>query len=149
MQLPSGTPAPPFTVSTLDNRVITQQTFRGHVLLLDIWATWCPPCQMTTPIMERLAEKFGSKSVYVLGISVDDADTAGQVPDFVKSHHVRYTVASSPDQNKAIGRAYNVRGIPAIYLIDKHGRVRWCCTGIVDDEEQRLTAMIQQLAAEK
>lgn len=149
MQLQPGTPAPPFSVSTLDNRAITQQTFQGHVLLLDIWATWCPPCRMTTPIMEHLAEKFGPKGVYVLGISVDDPDTADQVPSFVKSHGIRYIVASSPDQNAAIKAAYHVHGIPALYLIDKHNRVRWCGTGYASDEEERLAPMIRQLIAEK
>ncbi len=122
--LRAGTKAPNFTVPTLDGKSFTlKDCFKkpGKVVLLDIWATWCPPCRMEIPHLIKLQKKYANKGVVIVGVAID-ADK-GDVKSFAKKQKINYTVCHDPNA-KTVGKSYQVQGIPATYIIDKKGVIR-------------------------
>ena len=136
--LPTGSAAPAFTVKTLDGKPLALKALRGKVVLLDIWATWCPPCRAATPMLQSLHQKFGDKGLQVIGLSVDDESSVAQVPAFKKQFKVTYTLSTGAQTNQKVGQAYNAQGIPSVYLIDQKGVVRWSQSGYDSQGEERL-----------
>jgi len=147
--LPAGTAAPAFATKTLAGRPLTLKSLRGHVVLLDFWATWCGPCRMATPTLESLHRKFGGRGLRVVGMSVDDAHSVGAVPAFIRQFGITYTVTVSPAANQAAARAYHAQGIPSQYLIDKKGVVRWSQSGFSPSEGTALSSLIAKLQGER
>ena len=147
--LPAGKPAPPFATMTVDGKPLSLKSLRGQVVLLDMWATWCGPCRMATPMLQSLHRKFGGKGLKVVGFSVDD--TPALVKPFQKQMKLTYTMAANPDANPQIAQTYNAGAIPDLYLIDRKGIVRWSQTGFdaqhPQEEEQKLTQKIKALLA--
>lgn len=146
--LAAGTKAPAFTTTTIDGKHFSLASLRGHVVLLDFWATWCGPCQMATPTLESLSKTYKSKGLRVVGISVDDPSTAGQVKGFMKHFGITYTISASPAANAAAARRYNANGIPSQYVIDKKGIVRWSQAGYAPGEGVELARLITKLNKE-
>ncbi|MGI6296298.1 MAG: TlpA family protein disulfide reductase [Armatimonadota bacterium] len=124
-----GTKAPDFSLKDLDGKTFTlADNFKapGKVVLLDIWATWCPPCRAEIPHLIKLQTKYKDKPVVIVGVAVDERKT--DVESFAKKNKINYVVC--PDERgKAIGDKYSVRGIPATYIIDKKGVIRYVHSG--------------------
>ncbi len=154
-----GAPPPPLAVGTRAPAIRTQTVnshgalslsrLRGKVVLVDYWATWCGPCQMATPTLQALHRKFSPKGLVVLGMDTDAPNTVRNVPAFLKHFGVTYPVAVLSAANIQSAKAYNVDGIPAQFLIDKKGIVRWSQSGFAPGEGQMLSALIARLLAEK
>ncbi|BDI30404.1 thioredoxin [Capsulimonas corticalis] len=147
--LPAGTKAPAFTTRTISGAPLSMQSLRGKVVLMDFWATWCGPCRMATPTLQSLHKKFAAKGLKVIGVSIDDPNTLDQVKPFMKTAGVTYTISATPASNMKAAQKYNVSGIPAMFLIDKKGYVRWSQAGYGEGEEAGLSVMIKKLLAEK
>ncbi len=144
-----GQPAPAFATVTTKGRPLTLASLRGHVVLMDYWATWCGPCKMAMPTLEALHRRFASQGLRVVGISVDDASTVGSVPRVVKRLGVHYTIAASPQDDIQAAQDYDAEAIPDQFLIDKKGVIRWAQDGFSPAEGPQLSALIQRLLAEK
>ena len=128
--LAAGTAAPAITTKTINGgRSISLHGLRGKVVLVDYWATWCPPCRAATPGLVLLHKQFAKKGLVVLGMDVDEANTVSQVKPFLKQYGITYPVAVRSASNVASAQAYHVTGIPAQYVIDKKGIVRWSQSG--------------------
>ncbi|MDQ2687312.1 MAG: TlpA family protein disulfide reductase [Armatimonadota bacterium] len=147
--LPAGTPAPAFATRTVDGKPLSLKSLRGHVVLLDFWATWCGPCRIATPTLEALHRKYGARGLRVVGLSVDDKSTVAQVKPTMKQLGITYTISAVPAVNGKAAAAYRVDGIPSQYLIDKKGVVRWSQAGFAPGEGKSLGVLIQKLLAEK
>ena len=104
---------------------------------------------MATPTLESLHRQFGRQGLAVVGLSVDQADSIAQVKPFVKESGMTYLVSAVPQANARAQYAYNARGLPAQYLIDKKGVVRWSQMGFAPGEGTELAARIRKLLAEK
>jgi thiol-disulfide isomerase/thioredoxin len=110
---PSGPTGP---VRTLDD-------YRGKVVLVNVWATWCGPCRQEAPTLEKLYQEYGPKGFKIVAISVDDGPGAEQkVRDFVKEFGLTFDILH--DGTGAIERAYQVSGYPENFVIDRHGVIR-------------------------
>lgn len=109
-------PAPDFTLTDLQGRKFSLKDFRGKVVFLDFWATWCPPCVVSVPEVESLSTDYKGKKVEVISISMDDSAEA--VRYFMQTHPISSRLALS---NREIEFAYRIRGIPAFYIIDQEG----------------------------
>jgi len=121
--------APDFTLSDNRGHATTLSSLRGKVVVLEFWATWCPPCRESVPELNAVYEKFKGKNVEFLGISLDKGSEApSAVRDFVTEHAVSYPVVFD-DQN--VNRLYGVSGIPAIFIINKDGKVVKSFTGFI------------------
>lgn len=117
---------PTFAVATRDGRVLTQDSLRGRVVLVNVWATWCMPCRAEMPALRQLAAAWASGSVVVLGLSVDRGP-ASDVDRFLAERAITYPVAIVGDE---ILRAFGgVRAYPTSFLIDRAGVVRHTVVG--------------------
>jgi peroxiredoxin/Cu/Ag efflux protein CusF len=117
---PASFQAPDFTLPTLSGGTIRLADFRGKVVLLNFWATWCVPCRMEMPALEALYQRHKDAGLAVLAINLDTLSTAG-VEAFVQEVMVTFPVALDPSWS--IARGYRVLGLPTTYLIDRAGNV--------------------------
>ncbi len=104
---------------------------RGHPVLLDFWATWCGPCQMEVPIVDRIAQRYGSQGLTVVGVNT--SDEAGNAAPYAKRHHLSFPIAYDEGQHAAA--AYGVETLPTLVLISKTGEVVAVHRGIASDSE--------------
>jgi peroxiredoxin len=118
---PAPTAAPhDFTVPSPDGASLTLAGYRGRVVLLNFWATWCVPCREEMPAMERLYQRFKDRGLVVLAVSVDAPGSSAVVP-FAKELGLTYPIGLDPKM--ALARQYGVRGLPASFLLDRTGAV--------------------------
>ncbi len=111
--------APDFTLANPDGRKVSLKDFRGKVVFLNFWATWCEACRDEMPSMQRLYREFKDKGFEIVGVNVKDkrADALA----FVKKLQVTYPIVLDPDGE--VGLLYGAFGMPLSYLIDKKGMV--------------------------
>jgi cytochrome c biogenesis protein CcmG/thiol:disulfide interchange protein DsbE len=122
-----GTPAPDFTVQDSDRKVSLDQ-LRGKVVVLNFWATWCPPCIEEMPSLVQMQQKMKGKGVEVLAISVDADRNAYN--DFLKQHNVDLLTVRDADQKS--NNLYGTFKFPETYIIDRQGVLRRKFIGPID-----------------
>lgn len=114
-----GEMAPDFTVQDSDKKVTLSQ-FRGQVVLVNFWATWCPPCVEELPSLMYLQEKLRSRGIIVLGISIDvDGDAYHR---FIAQHGINFLTVRDPEQR--VSSVYGTSGWPETYIVDRQGVLR-------------------------
>lgn len=135
--------APAFVTTTLDGRRWSLAEHRGQVVLLNFFATWCPPCRAEMPDLVDLAQAYQPKGVAVLGLSLDEGG-AGVVQPFVQRYRLSFPVAlADPSSEIAAG----ITGIPVTLLLDRSGRIARHYVGRISPEQVR--ADLDALLAEK
>ncbi len=136
-----GATAPDFILKDIEGREVRLSGFRGKVVLIEFWATWCPPCKATVPELKALYNRYGDKGLVVLGIAVDeDAAAAPKLLNFSREQGINYTTVLGTE---AVERAYHVSSIPMMYLIDKQGKIRSSYMGYMDNFEARMSGEIE------
>lgn len=116
--LGKGVPAPSFTFPGLDGKKISLTDYRGKIVFLNIWATWCAPCVAEMPSMEKLYQELKDEDFEILAVSVDESG-AEAVSPFVEKHKLSFPVLS--DTGGKIKDLYQTTGIPESFIIDKDG----------------------------
>jgi peroxiredoxin len=114
-----ATPAPDFTVPTLTGGSLRLADFRKRVVLLNFWATWCPPCREEMPSMERLYQRYRDRGFTVLALSIDRNVAA--IPGFVEGFRLTFPIGLDPEA--AVAKVYRVRALPTTVLIDRVGQI--------------------------
>jgi cytochrome c biogenesis protein CcmG/thiol:disulfide interchange protein DsbE len=137
--------APDFTLKTLDGQEIALSQFKGKVLLLDFWATWCGPCRESTPHFIQLYKAHRESGFELIGMSVDKGDDK-VVRNFVRSMDIPYPIVIAPEE---VVKNYRVTGIPTTFLIDKEGKIRERTAGFNSAIAQQMAAKIADLTSEK
>ncbi len=122
----AGDPAPDFTLSDIHGKQHRLSDYRGKVVLLNFWATWCGPCLAEMPSMESLKNKLKDEKFVILAVSIDKGDL-GSLKEFSKKKRYSFTVLHSPDGS--IQGLYNPGVIPTSFVIDKSGTVFSRITG--------------------
>jgi thiol-disulfide isomerase/thioredoxin len=144
--LANGTDAPEFTARDKNGNSVSLSSFRGKVVVLDFWATWCRPCQESLPNTEKVAEEFQDKGVVVLAVNVWDTNDAflNWLPQHPEYKAINFVIDPSADDNQGIAKAlYNVKGIPTQYVIDAQGKVAGSfVVGSREDLERAVSAAL-------
>lgn len=130
-----------FEVTLLNGRRFRLSAQRGKVVLMNIWATWCPPCREETPELVALYNQYKDRGLVILGVSVDEQGESVVRP-FVKEFNISYPIYIDED-NTVMDKYGPVMGIPTSYLIDKKGYIRYFALGAMTKKE--LEPRIQQL----
>ena len=129
-----GSDAPDFTVHDSDHSVTLSQ-FRGQVVVLNFWATWCPPCIEETPALVRMQARMKDRGVVVFAVSIDADDTAYH--KFLKDYSVNMVTVR--DEARKASNLYGTFGWPESYVIDRHGVIRRKFIGAVDWTSPEIT----------
>jgi thiol-disulfide isomerase/thioredoxin len=141
-----GQPAPAFATASLGKTAAVRlEDYRGKVVYLDFWASWCGPCRLSLPWMEELRREFAPAGFEVIAVNVDEAPADGL--RFLARHPVSYPVAG--DAQGAIAALYDVSDMPSSYLIDRAGTVRLVHRGFNRDDAPRLREAVARLVAEQ
>lgn len=115
-----GTPAPNFTLQTLDGKDISLADFRGKAVLVNFWATWCGPCKIETPWLVELQNQYGSQGLQVVGVAMDDSGK-DEIAKFAKDMGVNYPVLMGKE---AVGDAYGgVPALPESFFVGRDGKI--------------------------
>ncbi len=144
-----GSQAPGFNaidMSRTDGSLKTLSDYRGKVVLLNIWATWCGPCREEMPSMEQLHKAFDGQGLAVVAVSVDNRDMDKAIRDFVKEFSLTFDVLH--DREELFRAVYPYRAVPETYVIDKSGTVRRKWIGPDDWNSESNRKFIAQLLAE-
>jgi len=117
---PARTPAPDWELTDLNNKLVKFSAFRGHVLIVDFWATWCVPCRVEIPHFVELQKQYRDKGLTVIGVSLDEQGPE-VVKKFLKRFDVTYPVVIG---NEKVVEAYGrIDAIPTTFVIDRQGRI--------------------------
>jgi thiol-disulfide isomerase/thioredoxin len=135
-----GRKAPDFVLRTIDgNETFSLKDLRGNVVVLDFWASWCPPCRRSLPVLAAMEERL--KGLKVLAVNIDDDRANGM--EFLRRHRIKVTALY--DQEKTVVRKYDVLEMPSALIIDKHGVVRFVHTGYSQDDLEQFKKQIEGL----
>jgi peroxiredoxin len=135
-----GDPAPEFSIVADGGRAVSRSSFGGRLLVLNFWATWCPPCISEMPSLSRFQEQFASSGVVVLGISVDRSERAYR--RLLDKRKVAFLTARDPEAR--VSASFGTYKYPETYLIDRNGKVVQKIIGAADWSD---TAMVNQIKA--
>jgi thiol-disulfide isomerase/thioredoxin len=135
--VPIGEIAPDWTLKDTEGKEHTLSKYRGKIVIMDFWATWCPPCREAMPGVQKLHEKFKDRGVVAFGMNCwESADPA----TYMKENGFTYTTLVQADP---VAQAYQVSGIPTFYVIGPDGRVLFSFVGFDPSLEERIGQIIE------
>ena len=119
-----GREAPDFSLPLTDGSVLKLSNYRGKIIILDFWATWCGPCKMEIPGFINIMDKYSDRGVVIIGVSLDANLTMEQLAAFGRKMGINYQIGM-PEDNEAISYQYGgIGSIPTTFTIDRQGRIR-------------------------
>jgi len=127
-----GSEAADFQLKDLEGREIHLKSLRGNVVLLNFWASWCGPCRLEMPVIEKLHQQFHGKGLRVFGVNDEDIDT---IRDYVAEHE--YSFPTLVDTNQQAMSLYRIRGIPTMVVIDREGKIAQYRLGLSRESDLR------------
>jgi cytochrome c biogenesis protein CcmG, thiol:disulfide interchange protein DsbE len=137
----SGGATPPLALEDLQGRVHDLAGYRGKVVLVNFWATWCEPCRAEMPSMERLRGSLAGQPFEVLGVNM--AEPLSRIEKFTSMLPVSFTLLR--DRDGATAKAWRARVLPASFLVDRDGRIRYYVYGEVDWSSDAVRAKVAEL----
>jgi thiol-disulfide isomerase/thioredoxin len=117
---PTDDKAPDFALKSFDGKTVKLSDYKGKVIIIDFWATWCPPCRKGIPDLISIQNDY-KKDVVIIGISLDGEKTLKDVPGFVKSYGINYPIVYGDD--KVVAAYGGIEGIPTAFIVDKKGNI--------------------------
>ncbi len=139
-----GSRAPNFKAKQLgSSNFRTLSDYKGQVVLLNVWATWCPPCQVEMPSIEKLYRSYGPKGLKVVAVSIDDAVSEDSIRAFARDYGMSFEVLHDP-QGK-IEQQYQTTGYPETFVIGRDGVIRKKWIGAADWSSEGNRALVAQL----
>jgi cytochrome c biogenesis protein CcmG/thiol:disulfide interchange protein DsbE len=144
-----GIKAPNFEALTLDEQEQRKKTladYKGDVVLLNVWATWCAPCRAEMPSMEQLHRAYAEKGLKVVAVSIDDPNTQEGIREFAREFNLTFEVLHDPVGS--IQRIYQTTGVPETIIIGRDGVIRNKMVGAVDWYSASNRKLIERLLAE-
>ncbi len=133
-----GMPAPEFSLQTVDGQTLSLSDLRGKAVMVNFWATWCPPCRAEMPDMQQVYAERGSSDIAILAVNVQEA--AELVNQFVARYGLKFPILMDPSGN--VFTAYRVSSLPTSYFVDREGRIASVNVGALNRQ-----GMVKQLDA--
>ena len=141
-----GRPVPEYRAVTLSGDSVSLADARGRVLLLNVWATWCHPCREEIPVLQALHERYASRGLQLVGVSVDARGEEDTIREFATDFRMTYPLWLDPDER--VQSAFFAIGVPATFLIDRAGILRWRHIGPVRANDSTLVRALERALAE-
>ena len=144
-----GTKAPDFTAFTLDSvpREKHLSDYRGQVLMINVWATWCLPCRVEMPSIEALNKSYAQKGLKIVAVSIDDPGTDAGIRAFIKQYGLSFEVLHNP--KGAISDLYDITGYPETFIVGKDGLIRKKLMSATDWNSPDARALMDRLLSEQ
>ena len=120
VDIPSVDKAPDFALKSFDGKTVKLSDYKGKVVIIDFWATWCPPCRKGIPDLISIQNEY-KNDVVIIGISLDSEKTLKDVPGFVKSYGINYPIVYGNE--KVVTDYGGIQGIPTAFVVDKKGNI--------------------------
>src|SRR5271168_582135 len=137
-------PAPAFTLTTLNGESATLSQYKGQVVMLNFWATWCGPCQQEMPLLDAMYKKYKPAGFTLIGVNVDK--DAPPVKQLLERKPVSYPVLLDPANQ--VSKAYHVDEMPSSVIIDRKGQIRFVHRGYKPGDENEYQDLIRKLIRE-
>ncbi|HEX5732318.1 MAG TPA: TlpA disulfide reductase family protein [Blastocatellia bacterium] len=137
-------PLPALTLMDFDGKAVAPDEFKGNIVVLDFWATWCGPCIVEIPGYNKLQEKYASKGVKVVGVTMVSG-ASKEVKPFVERYKMKYTILMGDDEQ---AYEFNIIGFPTTYLVTRDGKIFAKYVGAGPGKLTRLESDIQKLLAD-
>ena len=122
-----GFSAPDFTLDLLSSGQITLSNLRGQVVMVNLWASWCPPCREEMPAIENIYQEYKHQGLEVLAVNTTYQDNEAEVAAFVKQYGLTFPILL--DKTGAVSNRYQLRGLPSTYFVDRKGVIRSVVVG--------------------
>jgi peroxiredoxin len=132
---------PPLVLKDMNGKSHSLAAYKGKVVLVNFWATWCPPCREEMPSMQRLKEKMAGRPFVMLG--VDSGESPADLEGFLEKVKVDFTILF--DADSAVTRRWKVFALPSSFLIDKQGKVRYVLAGPTEWDGKEAVDLIESL----
>ncbi|MFZ1903956.1 MAG: TlpA disulfide reductase family protein [Steroidobacteraceae bacterium] len=141
---PTGQPAPQFTLGARSGHDVSLAQYKGNVVMLNFWASWCGPCRQEMPLLENIYQKYSKLGFVLLGVNVEPDSNAAN--DWLKATPVSFPILY--DKESKVSRLYDVEGMPSTVIIDRTGRVRVLHRGYKPGDENEYLDSIRALVRE-
>ena len=127
-----GNLAPDFQLDNLDGKPVALSDLKGKPVLLNFWATWCPPCRDEMPYIQEIYEEWSGKGLELLAVNM--GDSSSKVKRFLENYNLSFPVLL--DTKQTVAQKYNIRGIPATFFIDENGIIQVVKVGAFVDKQE-------------
>ncbi len=146
MAAEAGSTMPDCALTSLaDKQIFNLQQFKGKVIYVDFWASWCGPCAKSFPFMNELSRDLKDKGLQVIGVNLDE--TSADAQNFLAKYPANFVIAA--DTNEQCAKDFGVQAMPSTYLVDRNGTVSHVHLGFRPGEAKDLRVLVEQLLAEK
>jgi thiol-disulfide isomerase/thioredoxin len=139
-----GAPLPPLKVDALSGKTIDVASYRGHVLLLDVWASWCGPCKQELPVLNDMARRLKAAGIEILAVSVDQE--RANVDKFLRDHGGKWALTVAHDPRGEIAELLQPDKMPTSYVVDRSGIVRYVNAGFLPEDAAMIEHRLREVA---
>src|SRR5579859_6099457 len=142
----SSGPAPQFTLDSRGGPKVSLAQYKGQVVMLNFWASWCGPCRQEMPLLENIYSKYNKLGFTLVGVNVEPDSKAAD--DWLKASPVPVTFPVGYDTKSQVSRLYDVTGMPSTVIVDRKGNLRYIHHGYKPGDENEYMNTIRQLVRE-
>lgn len=139
-----GDTAPNFTLKSRDGKNVKLSEYRGSVVMLNFWASWCGPCRQEMPLLEKMSKRYGKLGFVLLGVNTEGDPTLAN--NFLKDITVTFPILY--DTSKKVSQDYGVSAMPTTVIVDRNGKVRYIHYGYKSGDEKKYKKAIKKLIRE-
>lgn len=136
-------PAPDFTLTLFDGGELTLSELRGQVVVINVWASWCPPCRDEARVLEQAWRTYGERGVTFVGVDYKDTEPAARA--FIEEFGITYP--NGPDLGSRIAQAYSLQGVPETFFVTPRGEIAEVFVGPLS--KARLTAILERMLTQE